>query len=248
MGLSHPGRVIAVTGGSRGIGRAIARRLAADGAHVVFTYVKGAVPAQNTLEAIKEAGGSAEALQLEVSDFAAAQSFFKDLVDRHGRLDGLVNNAGISADNLLLRMKEEEWDRVLEVNLKGVFNCARAAARSMVKARGGKIVNVTSVVAVTGNPGQSNYAASKAGIIGFTRALSLELASRSITVNAVAPGFIDTDMTQSLPAKVREELFARIPLGRLGEAEEVAGLVSFLLSEDANYITGQVIHVNGGLC
>ncbi len=248
MGLSHPGRVIAVTGGSRGIGRAIARRLAAEGAHVVFTYVKGAVPAQNTLEAIKEAGGSAEALQLEVSDFAAAQSFFKDLVDRHGRLDGLVNNAGISVDNLLLRMKEEEWDRVLEVNLKGVFNCARAAARSMVKARGGKIVNVTSVVAVTGNPGQSNYAASKAGIIGFTRALSLELASRSITVNAVAPGFIDTDMTQSLPAKVREELFARIPLGRLGEAEEVAGLVSFLLSEDANYITGQVIHVNGGLC
>ncbi len=248
MGLSHPGRVIAVTGGSRGIGRAVARRLAADGAHVVFTYVKGAVPAQNTLEAIKEAGGSAEALQLEVSDFAAAQSFFKDLVDRHGRLDGLVNNAGISVDNLLLRMKEEEWDRVLEVNLKGVFNCARAAARSMVKARGGKIVNVTSVVAVTGNPGQSNYAASKAGIIGFTRALSLELASRSITVNAVAPGFIDTDMTQSLPAKVREELFARIPLGRLGEAEEVAGLVSFLLSEDANYITGQVIHVNGGLC
>jgi 3-oxoacyl-[acyl-carrier protein] reductase len=169
-------------------------------------------------------------------------------VDRHGRLDGLVNNAGISADNLLLRMKEEEWDRVLEVNLKGVFNCARAATRSMVKARGGKIVNVTSVVAVTGNPGQSNYAASKAGIIGFTRALSLELASRSITVNAVAPGFIDTDMTRSLPAKVREELFARIPLARLGEAEEVAGLVSFLLSEDANYITGQVIHVNGGLC
>jgi 3-oxoacyl-[acyl-carrier protein] reductase len=240
--------VIAVTGGSRGIGRAIARRLAAEGAHVVFTYVTGVVPAQNTLEAIKEAGGSAEALPLEVGDFAAAQSFFKDLVDRHGRLDGLVNNAGISADNLLLRMKEEEWDRVLEVNLKGVFNCARAAARSMVKARAGKIVNVTSVVAVTGNPGQSNYAASKAGIIGFTRALALELASRSITVNAVAPGFIDTDMTQSLPAKVREELFARIPLGRLGEAEEVAGLVSFLLSEEADYITGQVIHVNGGLC
>jgi 3-oxoacyl-[acyl-carrier protein] reductase len=248
MGLSHPGRVIAVTGGSRGIGRAIARRLAAEGAHVVFTYVKGAAPAQNTLEAIKEAGGSAEALQLEVADFAAAQSFFKDLVDRHGRLDGLVNNAGITADNLLLRMKEAEWDRVLEVNLKGAFNCARAAARSMVKARGGKIVNVTSVVAVTGNPGQSNYAASKAGIIGFTRALALELASRTITVNAVAPGFIDTDMTQSLPAKVREELFTRIPLGRLGDTEEVAALVSFLLSEDANYITGQVIHVNGGLC
>jgi 3-oxoacyl-[acyl-carrier protein] reductase len=248
MGLSHPGRVIAVTGGSRGIGRAIARRLAAEGAHVVFTYVKGAAPAQNTLEAIKEAGGSAEALQLEVADFAAAQSFFKDLVDRHGRLDGLVNNAGITADNLLLRMKEAEWDRVLEVNLKGAFNCARAAARSMVKARGGKIVNVTSVVAVTGNPGQSNYAASKAGIIGFTRALALELASRTITVNAVAPGFIDTDMTQSRPAKVREELFTRIPLGRLGDTEEVAALVSFLLSEDANYITGQVIHVNGGLC
>jgi len=246
--VKHAGRIVAVTGGSRGIGRAIAEKVAAEGAHVVFTYVKDAAAAQRTLEAIKESGGSAEAAQLEVGDFEATQRFFKDLVGRHERLDGLVNNAGVTADNLLLRMKEEEWDRVMTVNLKGAFNCARAAARYMVKARAGRIVNLTSVVAVTGNPGQSNYAASKAGVIGFTRALSLELASRAITVNAVAPGFIDTDMTAALPGKVREELLSRIPLGRLGTTREVASLVSFLLSEDAGYITGQVIHVNGGLC
>ncbi len=246
--MRHAGRVFTVTGGSRGIGRAISRRLAADGAHVVFSYVKNESAARRTLEAIKEGGGSAEALPLEVSDFKAVQEFFKDLIDRHGRLDGLVNNAGVTADNLLLRMKEEEWDRVMNVNLKGAFNCARAAARSMVKARAGRIVNLSSVVAATGNPGQSNYAASKAGIIGFTRALALELSSRSITVNAVAPGFVDTDMTAALPEKARDELLGRIPLGRLGKPEEVAALASFLLSEEAGYITGQVIHVNGGLC
>lgn len=246
--MRHAGRVIALTGGSRGIGRAITARLASEGAHVVFTYVKDAAAAQRTLEAIKEAGGSAEALPLEVGDFDATQAFFKDLVGRHERIDGLVNNAGVTADNLLLRMKEEEWDRVMSVNLKGAFNCSRAAARYMVKARAGRIVNLTSVVAVTGNPGQSNYAASKAGIIGFTRALSLELASRSITVNAVAPGFIDTDMTAGLPGKVRDELLARIPLGRLGTTEEVASMVSYLLSDEAGYVTGQVLHVNGGIC
>ena len=246
--MRHSGRVIAVTGGSRGIGRGIAQRLAAEGAHVVLTYRTDAAAAARTLDAIKETGGSAEALPLDVSRFEDAQAFFKDLVARHGRIDGLVNNAGITADNLLLRMKEEEWDRVLDVNLKGVFHCTRAAARSMVKERRGRIVNITSVVAVTGNPGQSNYAASKAGILGFTRAVALELASRAITVNAVAPGFIDTDMTRGLPEKVREELLARVPLGRLGQAEEVAALVSFLLSDESAYITGQVIHVNGGLC
>jgi 3-oxoacyl-[acyl-carrier protein] reductase len=246
--MIHAGRVIAVTGGSRGIGRSISSRLAAEGAHVVFTYVTGVDAAARTIEAIKEAGGSAEAHPLEVADFEATQAFFKDLVARHGRIDGLVNNAGLTADNLLLRMKEEEWDRVLDVNLKGVFHCTRAAARSMVKARRGKIVNITSVVGVTGNPGQANYAASKAGIIGFTRTVALELASRSITVNAVVPGFIDTDMTRSLPESVREELLQRVPLRRLGRAEEVAALTSFLLSDDADYITGQVIHVNGGMC
>lgn len=246
--MSLVGRVVALTGGSRGIGRAITERLAADGAHVVFTYVQDEAAARSTLDAVKAAGGSAEASRLDVADFEATQAFFKDLAGRHERIDGLVNNAGVTADNLLLRMKEEEWDTVMKVNLKGTFNCARAAARYMVKARSGRIVNLTSVVAVTGNPGQSNYAASKAGIIGFTRALSLELASRSITVNAVAPGFIDTDMTAKLPDKVRAELLSRIPLGRLGTVKEVASLVSFLLSEDAEYITGQVIHVNGGLC
>ena len=246
--MRHSGRVFAVTGGSRGIGRGIAQRLAAEGAHVILTYRTDAAAAARTLDAIKETGGSAEALPLDVSRFEDAQAFFKDLVARHGRIDGLVNNAGITADNLLLRMKEEQWDRVLDVNLKGVFHCTRAVARSMVKERRGRIVNITSVVAVTGNPGQSNYAASKAGILGFTRAVALELASRTITVNAVAPGFIDTDMTRGLPEKVREELLARVPLGRLGQAEEVAALVSFLLSDESAYITGQVIHVNGGLC
>jgi 3-oxoacyl-[acyl-carrier protein] reductase len=246
--LNHAGRVIAVTGGSRGIGRAIVQRLAVEGAHIVFTYATAADPAARTLEAIKAAGGSAEVHPLEVADFDATQAFFKGIAARHGRIDGLVNNAGLTKDNLLLRMKEEQWDRVLDVNLKGVFHCTRAAARSMVKKRHGRIVNITSVVAVTGNAGQSNYAASKAGIIGFTRSIAVELASRSITVNAVAPGFIDTDMTQSLPERVREELLQRVPLGRLGKAEEVAALVSFLLSDDADYITGQVIHVNGGIC
>ncbi|OGP86308.1 MAG: 3-oxoacyl-[acyl-carrier-protein] reductase [Deltaproteobacteria bacterium RBG_13_65_10] len=246
--MNHAGRVIAVTGGSRGIGRAIVQRLAVEGAHIVFTYATAADPAARTLEAIKAAGGSAEVHPLEVADFDATQAFFKGIAARHGRIDGLVNNAGLTKDNLLLRMKEEQWDRVLDVNLKGVFHCTRAAARSMVKKRHGRIVNITSVVAVTGNAGQSNYAASKAGIIGFTRSIAVELASRSITVNAVAPGFIDTDMTQSLPERVREELLQRVPLGRLGKAEEVAALVSFLLSDDADYITGQVIHVNGGIC
>ncbi len=246
--MNHAGRVIAVTGGSRGIGRAIVQRLAVEGAHIVFTYATAADPAARTLEAIKAAGGSAEVHPLEVADFDATQAFFKGIAARHGRIDGLVNNAGLTKDNLLLRMKEEQWDRVLDVNLKGVFHCTRAAARSMVKKRHGRIVNITSVVAVTGNAGQSNYAASKAGIIGFTRSIAVELASRSITVNAVAPGFIDTDMTQSLPESVREELLQRVPLGRLGKAEEVAALVSFLLSDDADYITGQVIHVNGGIC
>ena len=246
--MRHSGRVFVVTGGSRGIGRAIAQRLGGEGAHVAFTYSRDAAAGARVLESIKESGGSAESLALDVSRFEDTQAFFKDLVDRHGRIDGLVNNAGITADNLLLRMKEEEWDRVLDVNLKGVFHCTRAASRSMVKARRGRIVNVTSVVAVTGNPGQSNYAASKAGIMGFTRSVALELSSRAITVNAVAPGFIDTDMTRRLPEKVREELLTRVPLGRLGQAEEVAALVSFLLSEEAGYITGQVIHVNGGLC
>jgi 3-oxoacyl-[acyl-carrier protein] reductase len=240
--------VFVVTGGSRGIGRAIAQRLAGEGAHVAFTWSTDAAAAARVLESIEASGGSAEARALDVSRFDDTQAFFRDLVDRHGRIDGLVNNAGITADNLLLRMKEEEWDRVLDVNLKGVFHCTRAVARSMVKARRGRIVNIASVVGVTGNPGQSNYAASKAGILGFTRSVALELASRAITVNAVAPGFIDTDMTRDLPEKVREDLLARVPLGRLGQAEEVAALVSFLLSEEAGYITGQVIHVNGGLC
>ncbi len=246
--MKHAGRVFAVTGGSRGIGRAIALRLATDGAHVALTYATDAPSASRVLESIKETGGSAEALPLDVSRFEDTQAFFRDLVDRHGRIDGLVNNAGITADNLLLRMKEEQWDRVLDVNLKGVFHCTRAAARSMVKERRGRIVNITSVVAVTGNAGQSNYAASKAGIVGFTRAVAVELASRAITVNAVAPGFIDTDMTRALPESVRDELLERVPLGRLGQGDEVAALVSFLLSEEAAYITGQVIHVNGGLC
>ncbi len=240
-------QVALVTGGSRGIGRAIAQRLAAQGARVVITYVSNQAAADDCVRAIKEAAGQAEAVQFDVADGDATGTAIAELVERCGRLDVLINNAGITIDTLILRMKADDWDRVLAVNLRGAFNCTKAAARTMVRARSGRIVNITSVIAEMGNAGQGAYAAAKAGLIGFTKSMARELAARNITVNAVSPGFIQTEMVQRLPETVRAEYLKVIPAGRLGTAEEVAAAVAFLVQPEAGYITGQVVGVNGGL-
>ncbi len=239
------GRVSLVTGASRGIGRAIARALAAEGATVVL----GAREQIRLAEAVAEIageGGRAEAVSLDVADRASVEAVVAGILRTHGRLDHLVNNAGITRDNLLLRMKAEEWEEVLATNLNGVFHCTQAALRPMLKQRSGRIVSVTSVVGLTGNPGQANYAASKAGILGFTKSVAREVASRSITVNAVAPGLIETDMTAAMTDKAREAVVAAIPMGRMGRPGDVAAAVTFLVSEAAAYITGQVLGVDGG--
>jgi 3-oxoacyl-[acyl-carrier protein] reductase len=238
-------RVSLVTGASRGIGRAIARALAAEGATVVL----GARDPIRLAEAVAEIageGGRAEAVSLDVADRASVEAAVAGILRTHGRLDHLVNNAGITRDNLLLRMKAEEWEAVLATNLSGVFHCTQAALRPMLKQRSGRIVSVTSVVGLTGNAGQANYAASKAGILGFTKSVAREVASRSITVNAVAPGFIETDMTAAMTDKARGAVVAAIPMGRVGRPEDVAAAVTFLVSEAAAYITGQVLGVDGG--
>jgi len=239
------GRVALVTGASRGIGRAIAIKLAAAGATVVVA-ARGE-NAQATAQAIGEAGGHAEAIALDVTDQAAIEAAVSGLIARHGRIDVLVNNAGVTRDTLLLRMKREDWDTVIQTNLTAVFACSQAVLKPMVKQRAGRIVNITSVVGQSGNAGQANYAASKAGIIGFTKALALEVASRNITVNAVAPGLIDTDMTRAIAGGAHEEWAAKIPLKRLGTPEDVAAAVAFLASDEAAYITGHVLAVNGGM-
>jgi 3-oxoacyl-[acyl-carrier protein] reductase len=241
------GKVAIVTGGSRGLGRATAEALAAQGAHVVITYVKGAEEAARVVEGITARGGKAEAVGFDVADMKASEEAIAAAAKRLGRLDILVANAGIAADNLVLRVKEEEIDRVFSVNVKGAIACARAATKVMMRAKTGRIVFLSSVVGEMGNAGQAIYAASKSALLGLTKALAREYASRNITVNALAPGFIETDMTTVITGDMKENLLRSIPLGRVGRAEEVAAAVVFLCSDEASYVTGQTIRVNGGM-
>jgi 3-oxoacyl-[acyl-carrier protein] reductase len=238
------GKVALVTGASRGIGRAVALRLAAQGALVV-AGARG--KAADTVESITSAGGHGESVALDVTDPESIQSAVADVLVRHGRLDILVNNAGITRDQLMLRMKREDWDQVIATNLTAAFVCVQAVVKPMVKQRSGRIISISSVVGQMGNAGQANYAASKAGLIGFSKALARELASRNITVNVVAPGLIETDMTRALTGKAQVDWAAQIPAGRLGTPDDVASAVSFLASDEASYITGQVLAVNGGM-
>lgn len=241
------GKVALVTGASRGIGRAIAIRLAAEGAKVAINFAGNTEKAEAVKEEIEAAGGEALLVQANVADAAAVEEMVAKVVEAFGGIDVLVNNAGITRDGLLVRMKDEDFDAVLDTNLKGVFYCTKAVSKLMMKKRSGRIVNMTSVVGVNGNAGQTNYAAAKAGVIGFSKSAAKELASRGITVNMVAPGFIDTDMTSVLSDKAKEAALAGIPLQRMGTPENVADAVAFLVSDQAAYITGQVIHVDGGM-
>ena len=240
------GQVALVTGASRGIGQAISLKLAAEGVFVVATATSEA-GAEATVAAIVAQGGAALAVKLDVTNSTEVEALFKKIISEQGRLDILVNNAGITKDGLMMRMKDSDWDSVLDTNLKGAFNCMREASKIMTKARYGRVVNISSVVGEMGNPGQANYCASKAGLFGLTKSAARELAKRNITVNAVAPGFIETDMTAVLPEKGREALLQNIPMERLGSVDDVAHAVLFLASPLAGYITGQVLSVNGGM-
>ena len=241
------GKVALVTGASRGIGKAIACKLAREGAKVIINYNGSKEKADAVKSEIEAAGGQAEVYQCDVSDYTACETFIQTVIKEEGSLDILVNNAGITKDGLLMKMSEEDFDKVLDTNLKGAFNTIRFASRQMLRQKGGRIINMSSVVGVSGNAGQANYAASKAGVIGLTKAAARELASRGITVNAIAPGFIETDMTDVLSDKVKEASEAQIPLGHFGKPEDVAAAAAFLASEEARYITGQVLHVDGGM-
>ncbi|WP_204486584.1 3-oxoacyl-[acyl-carrier-protein] reductase [Caldicoprobacter guelmensis] len=241
------GKTALVTGASRGIGRAIALYLAELGAQVAVNYSSSEQRALEVVEAIQEKGGRAIAVKADVSNPQEVEAMFERVLEEFGDLDILVNNAGITRDGLLIRMKQEDWDAVLDTNLKGVYNCSKAAAKIMIKKRRGKIINISSVVGVAGNAGQANYAAAKAGVIGFSKAIARELAPRNIQVNVVAPGFIETDMTAALPESVKQEMLKQIPLGRYGDPMDVAYVVGFLASDKSQYITGQVIHVDGGM-
>ncbi|MZP29081.1 3-oxoacyl-[acyl-carrier-protein] reductase [Heliobacterium undosum] len=240
-------RAALITGGSRGIGRAIALQLAAKGYAVAVNYAGSADKANAVVDEIISAGGEAFAVQADVSQPEQVDAMIQKVLDTFGRLDVLVNNAGITRDNLLMRLKEDDWDNVIDTNLKGVYLCTKGVVKTMLKQRSGRIVNITSVVGQTGNAGQANYAAAKAGVIAFTKTVAKEVGSRNITVNAVAPGYIQTDMTEKLPVEARENFVRSIPLGRMGQPDDVAKVVTFLVSEDAAYITGQTINVDGGL-
>lgn len=241
------GKIALVTGGGRGIGRAVSIMLASLGAKVIINYVNRSEAADETAAQIRENGGQAETIKFDVADFAQVQEGCLEIVNNEGRLDILVNNAGITRDGLLMKMKEEAWDAVLDTNLKGAFNCTKAVSRTMMKQRWGRIVNITSVIGFVGNAGQINYAAAKAGLVGLTKSAARELASRGITVNGVAPGYIETEMTSGLPEEIAAKIMAEIPLGKLGRPEDVAASVVYLVSEAGDYVTGQVIHVNGGM-
>lgn len=245
--MTVQGKIALVTGGSRGIGRAICSRLGSMGCFVWVNYVSRLDAAEETLELVRQAGGQGQAVQFDVAEFNQVQAGFKEVVAESGSLDILVNNAGITRDGLVARMKEEDWDAVLDTNLKGAFSCAKAAVRPMMKKRWGRIVNIGSIIGFSGNGGQVNYAAAKSGMIGLTKSLAREFASRKITVNCVAPGYIVTEMTQDLDEAVREKMLEEIPLAALGEADDVAAAVEYLVSERAGYVTGQTIHVNGGM-
>lgn len=241
------GKVAFVTGASRGIGRAVALKLADAGAKVAINFAGNLEKAEEVKAEIESRGGEAMLVQGKVDNFEVVNAIVKKIVETWGTVDILINNAGINRDNLLLRMTETEFDEVIATNLKGVFNCTKAVTRIMMKQHSGKIVNMTSVVGLTGNAGQANYAAAKSGIIGFTKSVAKELAARGVTVNAIAPGFITTDMTAKLPEKIKEETLNQIPIGKFGTPEDVANLAAFLVSEQAAYITGQVINVDGGM-
>lgn len=241
------GKVALVTGASRGIGRAIALKLASEGAKVAINFAGNTAKAEEVKTDIESNGGEALLVQADVSSAEAVEEMINKVTEKFGKIDILVNNAGITRDGLLMRMKDSDFDDVINTNLKGVYNCTKIVSKLMIKQRSGRIVNMASIVALTGNAGQTNYAAAKAGIIGFSKSAAKELAARGITVNVVAPGFIDTDMTAVIPEKNKETMLKEIPLGRIGTPEDIANAVKFLASDDAAYITGQVIRVDGGM-
>ena len=245
MGLT--GKCAVVTGASRGIGRAIALELASQGAKVVVNYSGSADKAQQVVEEIQANGGEAIAVQANVASADSVQQLMQKALETYGSIDILVNNAGITRDNLLMRMKDDEWDDVMNTNLKGVFLCIKAVSRQMMKQRAGRIINISSIVGIAGNPGQANYVAAKAGVIGLTKTTAQELASRNILVNAIAPGFITTEMTEGLPEELKQAMLKQIPLAKLGQPEDIAKAVVFFASDSANYITGQTLQVDGGM-
>ena len=245
--MEFSNQVALITGGSRGIGKDIAKKLASRGAYVLINYISNRQAAEETLKEIEQEGGSGRAVGFDVSDFAEVQQTVGELSGEFNGIQILVNNAGIRNDGLLMRMGEEDWDRVMDINLKGAFNCTKAVSRGMFKNRYGKIVNIISTAGEVGNPGQANYSASKAGIIGLTKSTAKEFSSRGITVNAVSPGFVETDIIADLNEDMRKKYLEAIPLGRFGRVEDISSVVCFLISEDASYITGEIIRVNGGI-